>query len=98
MISDRVSKLPLGKGQGLIDETMNHCANFAGDRFDVVNLSNILDRLNFIYVWMDRVEWEGIAAAATAEKQKGGGRESVGGQTETMVGAIGRARVQGVRD
>ena len=47
---------------------MNHCANFAGDRFDVVNLSNILDRLNFIYVWMDRVEWEGIAAAATAEK------------------------------
>ena len=48
---------------------MNHCANFAGDRFDVVNLSNILDRLNFIYVWMDRVEWEGIAAAATAENK-----------------------------
>ena len=48
---------------------MNHCANFAGDRFDVVNLSHIFNRLRFIFIWMDRVEWEDIAVAAIAKKK-----------------------------
>ena len=68
MISDKVSKLPLGKGQGLIDETMNHCANFAGDRFDVVSWA-ILNQLNSIFIWMDRLEWVNVAMAADVKKK-----------------------------